>query len=159
MAERQSILEYVMTYGWVVLILVILGIAIYSLDLFQPTSTKTCVGFNRIVYYDHSFSADGKTVLIQAGNTKEPICITAIAITDENGIVHELESIKGSSVCEEKAGYMIATNSKNITEFSVIGSIGINSADYSKVELKIIYDVINGISSQFDTATCSGTFN
>lgn len=160
MSEHQSLFEYVMTYGWVVLLLVILGVALYSLDIFQPAKTKTCLGFNRILYYDHSFSADGKSIILQTGNTKEQICITSISVKDEKGITHEMEPLGNTTSCAEgKEGYLIDTNSKNLIEFSVIGTIGEKDTDYTTIEILVNYDVTEGIPNQVDTATCSGTFN
>ncbi len=46
MKKGQSALEYLMTYGWALLILVIVGIALYSLGVFNPkrfASSEACV--------------------------------------------------------------------------------------------------------------------
>ncbi|MDD5417795.1 MAG: hypothetical protein PHW96_02805 [Candidatus Nanoarchaeia archaeon] len=157
--KKQSIFEHIMTYGWVILILVIIGVALYSLDIFKPSSTKSCVGFDRFIYHDHAFSADGKTIQLHIGNLNNNACITSVSITDANGIVHEFDGFNEDAVCERSEGYLITMGSKNITMSSVIGSLGAVGSEYNEFEVSIMYDVIDGIKNQIDNAVCRGTFN
>ena len=43
MAKAQSALEYMMTYGWAILIIVIVAVVLYSMGIFNSSSTTTRV--------------------------------------------------------------------------------------------------------------------
>ncbi|MCL4391339.1 hypothetical protein M1112_01435 [Candidatus Parvarchaeota archaeon] len=47
MVKGQSALEYVMTYGWAILIIVVVAVVLYSMGVFNPrnTVTPTSTGF------------------------------------------------------------------------------------------------------------------
>ncbi|MDP7081439.1 MAG: hypothetical protein QF415_16200 [Candidatus Undinarchaeales archaeon] len=51
----QAGMEFLGTYGWTFLIIVIAGAAFYSMGFFNPLSymKTSCVGFDRLVYKDH----------------------------------------------------------------------------------------------------------
>ena len=46
--KSQSALEYMMTYGWAILIIVVIAVALYSMGIFNPSSnvTVTVTGFS-----------------------------------------------------------------------------------------------------------------
>ena len=46
--RSQSALEYMMTYGWAILIIVIVAVILYSMGIFNPSSsiTTTSIGFS-----------------------------------------------------------------------------------------------------------------
>jgi hypothetical protein len=45
--KAQSALEYMMTYGWAILIIVIVAVILYSMGIFNPSSSisATITGF------------------------------------------------------------------------------------------------------------------
>ncbi|MCL4399276.1 hypothetical protein M1293_02090, partial [Candidatus Parvarchaeota archaeon] len=48
--KSQSALEYMMTYGWAILIIVIVAAVLYSLGIFSPSSSisSTVTGFSNL---------------------------------------------------------------------------------------------------------------
>ena len=69
--KAQSALEYLMTYGWAILIVIIVGAALYALGVFNPgtfTGQKS-TGFSAVQMSDFKFKTDG-TVLLMIGNRK-----------------------------------------------------------------------------------------
>ena len=48
--RSQSALEYMMTYGWAILIIVIVAVILYSMGIFNPSSsiTSTVTGFSNL---------------------------------------------------------------------------------------------------------------
>ena len=48
--RSQSALEYMMTYGWAILIIVIVAVILYSMGIFNPSSsiTTTITGFQSL---------------------------------------------------------------------------------------------------------------
>ena len=49
--RSQSALEYMMTYGWAILIIVIVAVILYSMGIFNPSSnvTFTSSGFSPFI--------------------------------------------------------------------------------------------------------------
>jgi len=55
----QSALEYLMTYGWALIVLVIVVAALFFLGILNPSTYqgKTCTGFNKTAYAgEHDFN-------------------------------------------------------------------------------------------------------
>ncbi len=48
MVKGQSALEYMMTYGWAILIIVVVAVVLYSMNIFNPSSatTRVTTGFS-----------------------------------------------------------------------------------------------------------------
>ncbi len=67
--RSQSALEYMMTYGWAILIIVIVAVILYSMGIFNPSSsvTSTVTGFSNFVVPTAICSPTGY-LLITLGN-------------------------------------------------------------------------------------------
>jgi len=67
MAKRgQAALEYLTTYGWVLVIIVIVAAALYALGLLNPATYQphTCTGFSSLTYTDHVINSSGAMKLV-----------------------------------------------------------------------------------------------
>ena len=58
--KSQSALEYMMTYGWAILVIVIVAAVLYSLGIFSPSSSlsTTITGFSGFVGQTHMRKRD-----------------------------------------------------------------------------------------------------
>ena len=67
--KSQSALEYLMTYGWAILIIVIVAVILYSMGIFNPSSsvTFTSSGFSPFTISSVICSQDGLSFSILAG--------------------------------------------------------------------------------------------
>lgn len=63
--KAQSALEYLLTYGWAILIVIIVGASLYALGVFNPgTFTgKRVTGFTQFQIIDHKVDTDAELVL------------------------------------------------------------------------------------------------
>ena len=64
----QSALEYLMTYGWALIVLVIVVAALFFLGILNPSTYqgKTCTGFNKTAYAgEHDFNGTRFIVKLQ----------------------------------------------------------------------------------------------
>jgi hypothetical protein len=64
--KAQSALEYLMTYGWAILIVIIVGAALYALGVFNPgtfTGQKS-TGFSAVQMDDFKFDTEGNVTLL-----------------------------------------------------------------------------------------------
>ena len=85
--HSQSALEYMMTYGWAILIIVIVAAGLYSLGIFNPSSSAgtTVMGFSGLGTVTAQCSSGGFELLL--GNSLGvTINITAIKVVQSNQI-------------------------------------------------------------------------
>ena len=68
--RSQSALEYMMTYGWAILVIVIVAVILYGMGIFNPSSnlTSTITGFSGFVV-PTAFCSPTGYLLITLGNT------------------------------------------------------------------------------------------
>ncbi|MFH0961472.1 MAG: hypothetical protein V1820_02205 [archaeon] len=110
--QAQGALEYLITYGWAILIIVIIGGALFALGVFNPsswTTNKRATGFSSVQMNDWVFqgtpSGSSGNVLIAVLQNKagSPISIWRINTTDgwgscdtafSNVIVQEEDTIQ-----------------------------------------------------------------
>jgi len=88
--KAQSALEYMMTYGWAILIIVIVAVILYSMGIFNPSSsvTFTSSGFSPFIIQSAFCNSIGLKVAIQAGplpNLANSVQITKAYITSTSG--------------------------------------------------------------------------
>ncbi len=88
--RSQSALEYMMTYGWAILIIVIVAVILYSMGIFNPSSsiTTTSIGFSPFTVSSTVCSQAGLSVAIIGGglpDTATQAVITKIYITSNTG--------------------------------------------------------------------------
>jgi hypothetical protein len=88
--RSQSALEYMMTYGWAILIIVIVAVILYSMGIFNPSSsiTTTSIGFSPFTVSSTVCSPAGLSVAIIGGglpDTATQATITKIYITSNTG--------------------------------------------------------------------------
>ena len=59
--RSQSALEYMMTYGWAILIIVIVAVILYSMGIFNPSSSvsSTVIGFSGLGSVTAQCTANG----------------------------------------------------------------------------------------------------
>ena len=88
--RSQSALEYMMTYGWAILIIVIVAVILYSMGIFNPSSsiTTTSIGFSPFTVSSTVCSPAGLSVAIIGGglpDTAASATISKIYITSNTG--------------------------------------------------------------------------
>ncbi|MCW1304729.1 MAG: hypothetical protein OH354_03050 [Candidatus Parvarchaeota archaeon] len=66
--KAQAALEYLMTYGWAILVIVIVIAALYALGVFTPKASVPCTPcFSSFAYLDHSYVNGTLTLKIRNG--------------------------------------------------------------------------------------------
>ncbi|MCL4362336.1 MAG: hypothetical protein OH338_00090 [Candidatus Parvarchaeota archaeon] len=84
--RSQSALEYMMTYGWAILIIVIVAVILYSMGIFNPSSSlvATVTGFNGFTVQSNCVA--GGTLVLSIGNMLGyPLQINNANISLSNG--------------------------------------------------------------------------
>lgn len=86
--KGQGAMEYLMTYGWAILVVIIVGVVLWQMGIFSGGSTSaTFVGFGPLKPVEWSCSAQGDsltlTIMNGAGGQITNVTMTAVA-TDGN---------------------------------------------------------------------------
>ena len=120
--KSQSALEYMMTYGWAILVIVIVAAVLYSLGIFSPSSSlsTTVTGFSNLGTVN-AVCLGGTSFTISMGDsTGYPINVTQINLTSSSGkttyspnILIQPNSIQtvtvpSSSLCTSGARYSVS---------------------------------------------------
>ncbi len=142
MKKGQSALEYLMTYGWALLIIVVVGAALYALGVLNPATyqQKTCTGMTYFLYKDHRLTSGGNFD-IQLTNGNEQVTITDI-------------SVGGTALTFTD---VVANVSDTVVLAATGGPSGTTGSPYN-YDIVVTYDVTGGISGQTATATCTGNY-
>ena len=81
--RSQSALEYMMTYGWAILIIVIVAVILYSMGIFNPSSSisTTVTGFSNLGTVTANCVPNQGLFLVIGDSTGYPIKITQLNVT------------------------------------------------------------------------------
>ena len=82
--RSQSALEYMMTYGWAILIIVIVAVILYSMGIFNPSSSvsSTVTGFSGLGSVTAECTANGVLRISVGDSTGNLINVTGITAKD-----------------------------------------------------------------------------
>ncbi len=141
--KGQGALEYLMTYGWALLIIVVVGAALYSLGVLNPATytQSNCAGLQYFTFRDQRLNASQYSIEVLNGN--RDINVTALR-ADGNSLT------LSSPLANQSAGnsFIITGNGTGVTSKA--------SGDAFSITVKINYDVVGGLSGNVDTASCTG---
>ena len=127
--KSQSALEYLMTYGWAILIIVIVAAVLYSFGIFNPSSSvsTTITGFSGLGSVTAQCMPNAG-LLLQFGNSiGQEINVTSINVTspievrvNPNALVPTQQSgeffVPSSTLCASNSKYSISVS---VTYFNV----------------------------------------
>ncbi|MCL5011642.1 MAG: hypothetical protein M1594_01980 [Candidatus Marsarchaeota archaeon] len=83
MRKGQSALEYLVTYGWAILAIVIVAAILWYFGVFNPsrfTSSHQCGGFSDFQCLDYAVNAGGNTTIVLGNKLGTQINVTTIEI-------------------------------------------------------------------------------
>jgi uncharacterized protein (UPF0333 family) len=86
--KAQSALEYLLTYGWAILIVIIVGASLYALGVFNPgTFTgKRVTGFTQFQIVDHKVDTDANTTIVFGNRLGKTVTLGNVTATYKNKI-------------------------------------------------------------------------
>jgi len=144
--KAQSAMEYLMTYGWAILIVIIVAAALYALGVFNPATFtgRTATGFQTIgAPSDWDLSSSG-VLTLNLGNNKMANAMTIYNITG---------TIAGNATTSPNIDMVFGPGATNSTSFSIYPAQTAGST-YS-VRMSVLYSA--GGLMHTDTGTVTGT--
>jgi hypothetical protein len=147
----QSALEYLMTYGWALVVILVVIAALFALGILSPATYQgaTCRGFGKIAYFDHVYDSNGD-FLIQLGNGSGRTITTGSATF---GIDYDQDGTWDGSVATAATWQ----GSSNYLFQLASGSGAVTAGDNYISDVNIVYTP-SGRLQQVETATCSGAY-
>jgi len=144
MPRGQSALEYLMTYGWVIIILLIAGGALYAMGILNPSTftQKSCVGFELLEYREHAFLDSGQFKLKIANGAGAKVFVNETKIT-----------IEGTTKTNTSPYSIDAGKDLIIT---VTGFSGFDEGERYIATVGIYYSVEQGIEDHQEIGECNG---
>lgn len=139
--KGQGAMEYLMTYGWALLVIVVVGAALFALGILNPgTYTQSrCSGFGYFSFQSQLLTEDDYQIEVLNGN--RDITITDIFFGDTNLTIAAVD---------------VSVNNRYIIN-GVADPTTKDAGDSFSETVKIHYDVDGGIEGNIDSATCVGT--
>ena len=151
MRKGQGAMEYLMTYGWALLVIVIVGAALFALGILNPATyqQKRCNGFQYFTYIDSKANTSSFTLHLRNG------------VNDMNVSSITVGSTPDSSPVVLKGGVPVTPGSYNINQGDELvilaDGLTLTSGAYDDLSVTVTYNVKDGIQGNTDTATCVGT--
>ncbi|MCL4406761.1 hypothetical protein M1139_01550, partial [Candidatus Parvarchaeota archaeon] len=107
--KSQSALEYMMTYGWAILVIVIVAAVLYSLGIFSPASSlsSTVTGFSNLGSVTGECTANGVMRISLGDSTGYPINITGVTAKSSTG---QVSTFKPNSTVDPNPIILPASN-------------------------------------------------
>ena len=155
--RSQSALEYMMTYGWAILIIVIVAVILYSMGIFNPSSsiTFTSSGFSPFTVSSSLCNNIGYKIAVLAGpipNNGNSLTINKVFLTSATGANTTTASYTLTNPVTLKSGQSATI---------LIPNVACNSANihYSlSAKIQYSYDVPTiGLQTVNTTGTVAGT--
>ncbi|PIN85307.1 MAG: hypothetical protein COV47_02805 [Candidatus Diapherotrites archaeon CG11_big_fil_rev_8_21_14_0_20_37_9] len=142
--KGQSALEYLMTYGWALVVIVIVVAALVFLINPQQIGTEGCTGFQKLLISDFDQNTDALAIKVsnQTGKTLSAVTFTGTF----NG---------GALQASDYTGATVAANEEFTVTFNNAGAgLGL-TAGAVKADLGLRYN--DGFANRDANATCNAT--
>ncbi|MGC8669710.1 MAG: hypothetical protein ACP5TL_00980 [Candidatus Micrarchaeia archaeon] len=139
--KLQSAMEYLMTYGWAILIISITLGAIYMMGLFSPNSyvTSTCLFSSDFSCLNYFISSGGVLTINVEQSLSSPIEVTGIGCNSNKTVSH-MENLIGNNAIYIPIGgnytFSVQCYSGNSTNIGMPGHIfkGYVILNYTNIE-------------------------
>ncbi len=146
--KAQSALEYLMTYGWALIVIIIVVAALFAFGIFNPPAAARCAGMDKLLYKDHAVSAAGTAISLAFGNgAGSTIDVTAVAFAGDFA-----GGADASTISNIGSGADFAVNNTDGGDTAFTAAV---TGTYNGT-ITITYDTDSGIT-HIETATCTGT--
>lgn len=151
MKKAQSAMEYLMTYGWAILIVIIVAAALYALGIFNPATymQSTATGFTGFQVPTGGWQASGDTVTLILNNMAgSNINVTSIVATYGTS----------DSTSSNPTYAQMAPNEQQQFAMSLPAGTGPTSGASYSISVAIAYDNLDtGLSGFQAKGTITGT--
>jgi len=152
--KGQGALEYLMTYGWALLIIVVVAAALYALGVLNPAtySQSRCTGLTYFTWQNQKADhTNGYTVEVRNGPQKVTIGgLSFGGVTNSTSTTVTVDGVAPTGFID--AGKVIVISMSGIPAGKISGD------SFSNEIMQVTYHIQSGIQGNVDTAQCSGKY-
>ena len=150
--KGQSALEYLMTYGWALVVIVIVIAALFAFGIFNPPTGGTRRGFDKLLYKDHTAAQNGAATLSLQNGTGATINNLTITF---GGDYNELGTATATTLTDSEGTTITSVGSAGVFIVSSVDSGPTATGNYSGA-ITIEYTNTSTGLTHTETATCTG---
>ncbi len=145
--KGQSALEYMMTYGWAILVIVIVAAVLYSLGIFSPSSSvgTGSTGFSPFTATASNCNATKFAVAFTVGGTPGGAAVTigTVSVSSSSGFTTAPSGLAAVNAGPYNSG----------SSFTILGSGDCAAGTHYSASLSVTYTYTNSLGAQTGTAT------
>jgi len=145
MHKGQSAMEYLMTYGWAILIVIVISAVLVYYGLFKPPVGKSINGFGSVMPLDSEYTAAGNLSLFLENRVGDIIKIIAVSADDGSGSV----TLTGTSGMNKTVSVSGRT--------WVMGTTGVAGSQGDGFALRVVITYDRGGTDLTTSGTVTGT--
>ncbi|MFH0868858.1 MAG: hypothetical protein V1839_01380 [archaeon] len=149
--KGQAALEYLTTYGWLLIIIIIVAAAMAGLGLFKKSTFQpaVCSGFvSGLAYVDHKVDSNKNITLVLTNSLgKQITAVRNVTMTLPDGMSYTDNTLNAPAIWDAGDKGTITANAGSL----ILGGVG---TTYS-VSITIIYDT-EGLPGHVQAGTCAG---
>ena len=152
--KAQSALEYMMTYGWAILVIVIVAAVLYSMGIFSPASSTgtTATGFNPFTVAAQVCTAHGMAISFILGGLQGGATSASVASVTVNSV----SGASGSTGTPTLAGTLSSVTSGTAFTVNMTSVTCSTSGIHYSIGLSLGYSYSAGSLGTI-TGTATGT--
>ncbi len=151
-SRGQASLEFLMTYGWAIIVISVVLVVLWQWGAFNPQSSteQTYTGFWGVMPVDYNYKSDGNLALSLKNNINGNIQIIGINVTGPNGEIYSDPDLPNAPI-NLSAGKTYLWNQN-------ISSEGSSNGAYNMVVTIAYFDDRIGTNTTFKSSgTLQGT--
>ena len=150
--KGQSAIEYLMTYGWMLLVVAIVGGAIFATVQGQCQQATSGFSGTDVRIDDFGVNSDGQLQMQLRNGASDPINVTAITVTSQTN-TDVSESVDGTV---EQMG----VGSESTATIGAVADSPFSNVDgCNTFEVEMTYDVVGGLSDQQISGTLTDSIS
>ena len=142
--KGQSAIEYLMTYGWMLLVVAIVGGAIFATVQGQCTTSTSGFSTSDVRVADFATTSNGDLAFELRNAAADPVTVTDITVDGETHTITDGENIPVGS-------------SETVTASSISDATSVDGCN--DFDLSIQYDVDGGIGDQVVNGTMTDSIS
>ena len=152
MKKSQAAMEFLMTYGWAILIIMIVMAILFSLNIFNPRVPNSCISVSPITCYDIRLDESKTIQIVLSSSETDESWVSKIEITNPMFSQCTQENINGGS----PTAYGISVDDKTIL-FCQITSETLNKNSNFEGNAEVVYKLSGGSNAHKVNIKFSGT--
>lgn len=148
MKKGQTALEYLITYGWAILVILVVLAVLWYYGIFNPSrwAGEQVGAFSAFNVMDHKFSNDGLD-LVLANRAGKDVTIKNVSVFMTGDRINDFTSINQANITQ-----VVRANTQETVSVAFAEGLGGNPGDIMSLTVSILYDT-EQLTDKVDSTT------